>query len=51
MKLWLDVLNGFPSIVIGIFVFALVVKPAVPIFGLGSPPERVSREGSRCRSS
>ena len=35
MKLWLDVLNGFPSIVIGIFVFALAVKQATPILGLG----------------
>jgi len=26
IRLWLDVLNGFPSIVIGIFVFALIVK-------------------------
>jgi phosphate transport system permease protein len=26
IKLWLDVLNGFPSIVIGIFVFELIVK-------------------------
>jgi phosphate transport system permease protein len=26
VRLWLDVLNGFPSIVIGIFVFALVVQ-------------------------
>jgi len=35
VKLWLDVLNGFPSIVIGIFVFALAVKTKVPIIGLG----------------
>jgi phosphate transport system permease protein len=35
IKLWLDVLNGFPSIVIGIFVFALAVKTKVPILGLG----------------
>jgi phosphate transport system permease protein len=35
VKLWLDVLNGFPSIVIGIFVFALVVKQALPILGIG----------------
>ena len=26
VRLWLDVLNGFPSIVIGIFVFELIVK-------------------------
>ncbi len=35
VRLWLDVLNGFPSIVIGIFVFALMVKTDVPIFGWG----------------
>jgi phosphate transport system permease protein len=35
IKLWLDVLNGFPSIVIGIFVFALAVKTKVPVLGLG----------------
>jgi phosphate transport system permease protein len=35
VKLWLDVLNGFPSIVIGIFVFALAVKTKVPVFGFG----------------
>jgi phosphate transport system permease protein len=35
VKLWLDVLNGFPSIVIGIFVFALAVKTKVPIIGIG----------------
>jgi phosphate transport system permease protein len=35
VKLWLDVLNGFPSIVIGIFVFALAVKTKVPILGIG----------------
>jgi phosphate transport system permease protein len=35
IKLWLDVLNGFPSIVIGIFVFALVVKTKLPILGVG----------------
>ena len=34
IKLWLDVLNGFPSIVIGIFVFALAVKTKVPIIGI-----------------
>jgi phosphate transport system permease protein len=31
VKLWLDVLNGFPSIVIGIFVFELIVKGSLPI--------------------
>jgi phosphate transport system permease protein len=35
IKLWLDVLNGFPSIVIGIFVFALAVKTSVPVLGIG----------------
>jgi phosphate transport system permease protein len=35
VKLWLDVLNGFPSIVIGIFVFALAIKTEVPVLGIG----------------
>ncbi|HEY3962151.1 MAG TPA: phosphate ABC transporter permease PstA [Gaiellaceae bacterium] len=35
VRLWLDVLNGFPSIVIGIFVFALMVKVKLPILGIG----------------
>ena len=35
IKLWLDVLNGFPSIVIGIFVFALAVKTKIPLIGIG----------------
>jgi phosphate transport system permease protein len=35
VRLWLDVLNGFPSIVIGIFVFALAVKTKVPLIGIG----------------
>jgi phosphate transport system permease protein len=35
VRLWLDVLNGFPSIVIGIFVFALMVKVALPVVGWG----------------
>jgi phosphate transport system permease protein len=35
VRLWLDVLNGFPSIVIGIFVFALCVKVSLPIVGWG----------------
>jgi phosphate transport system permease protein len=35
IRLWLDVLNGFPSIVIGIFVFALAVKVKVPLLGIG----------------
>jgi phosphate transport system permease protein len=35
VRLWLDVLNGFPSIVIGIFVFTLIVKASVPVLGIG----------------
>jgi phosphate transport system permease protein len=35
VRLWLDVLNGFPSIVIGIFVFALCVKVKLPLLGIG----------------
>jgi len=35
IKLWLDVLNGFPSIVIGIFVFELMVSAKLPLLGLG----------------
>lgn len=35
IRLWLDVLNGFPSIVIGIFVYALCVEAKVPLVGLG----------------
>jgi phosphate transport system permease protein len=35
VRLWLDVLNGFPSIVIGIFVFAFAVKVKVPVLGIG----------------
>jgi len=35
IKLWLDVLNGFPSIVIGIFVFALAVTTKMPVLGIG----------------
>ena len=35
VKLWLDVLNGFPSIVIGIFVFTIAVKQALPVLGIG----------------
>jgi phosphate transport system permease protein len=35
IRLWLDVLNGFPSIVIGVFVFALCVKVALPVVGWG----------------
>jgi phosphate transport system permease protein len=36
VRLWLDVLNGFPSIVIGIFVFALMVKTRLPVVGWGN---------------
>ena len=35
VRLWLDVLNGFPSIVIGIFVFALAIKTKLPILDIG----------------
>ncbi len=35
IKLWLDVLNGFPSIIIGIFVFALVVQTKLPVLNIG----------------
>jgi phosphate transport system permease protein len=35
IKLWLDVLNGFPSIIVGIFVFQFAVAQATPILGLG----------------
>ncbi len=35
VRLWLDVLNGFPSIVVGIFVFALMVQKSIPIIGIG----------------
>jgi phosphate transport system permease protein len=35
IRLWLDVLNGFPSIVIGIFVFTLCVKVKLPVLGIG----------------
>jgi phosphate transport system permease protein len=36
IRLWLDVLNGFPSIVIGIFVFTLMVQKSLPIVGWGN---------------
>jgi phosphate transport system permease protein len=35
IRLWLDVLNGFPSIVIGIFAFTLLVKAKLPLIGVG----------------
>ncbi|HEY4349409.1 MAG TPA: phosphate ABC transporter permease PstA [Gaiellaceae bacterium] len=38
VKLCLDVLNGFPSIVIGIFVFGLAVETDVPVLGIGHHP-------------
>ncbi|HST17850.1 MAG TPA: phosphate ABC transporter permease PstA [Gaiellaceae bacterium] len=36
IRLWLDVLNGFPSIVIGIFVFTLMVQKPLPVVGWGN---------------
>ena len=38
VKLYLDVLNGFPSIVIGIFVYGLAVTSKVPLLGIGGHP-------------
>jgi phosphate transport system permease protein len=35
VRLWLDVLNGFPSIVVGIFVFAFCVEVKMPVLGIG----------------
>lgn len=35
IRLGLDTLNGFPSIVIGIFVFTLIVKASIPIVNIG----------------
>jgi phosphate transport system permease protein len=35
VRLWLDVLNGFPSIIVGIFVFELVVAARLPLIGIG----------------
>ena len=35
VRLWLDVLNGFPSIVIGIFAFTLLVQVKLPLVGWG----------------
>jgi phosphate transport system permease protein len=40
VRLWLDVLNGFPSIVIGIFVFTLCVK--VKFLGIGGHQSAVA---------
>jgi phosphate transport system permease protein len=50
VRLWLDVLNGFPSIVIGIFVFALLVKTKLPILDIGHHQSAFAA-GSRSRSS
>ena len=38
MKLYLDVLNGFPSIVIGIFVYGLMVKTKLTLLNVGHHP-------------
>jgi phosphate transport system permease protein len=38
VKLYLDVLNGFPSIVIGIFVYGLMVKTKLTLFNVGHHP-------------
>ena len=35
VRLWVDVLVGVPSIVIGVFVFALAVQTDVPLLGIG----------------
>jgi phosphate transport system permease protein len=35
VRLWLDVLNGFPSIIIGVFVFTVAVKAKVPVVDWG----------------
>ena len=42
VRLWLDVLNGFPSIVIGIFAFTLLVKVKVPVLGFGGHQSAVA---------
>ena len=42
VRLWLDTLNGFPSIVIGIFVFTLIVKAALPVLGIGGHQSAVA---------
>jgi phosphate transport system permease protein len=46
VRLWLDVLNGFPSIVIGIFVFALCVKVKLPIVGIGRHQSAIAGGGA-----
>ena len=40
IRLWLDLMNGLPSIVIGLFVFGLLVKSSFLGFG---HPERLGR--------
>jgi len=46
VRLWLDVLNGFPSIVIGIFVFALAVKVKMPLLGIGHHQSAIAGGGA-----
>jgi phosphate transport system permease protein len=46
VRLWLDVLNGFPSIVIGIFVFALAVEAKLPVLGIGHHQSAVAGGGA-----
>jgi phosphate transport system permease protein len=46
IRLWLDVLNGFPSIVIGIFVFALCVKVKLPLLGVGHHQSAIAGGGA-----
>ena len=46
VRLWLDVLNGFPSIVIGIFVFALCVKVNLPLLGIGHHQSAIAGGGA-----
>jgi phosphate transport system permease protein len=46
IRLWLDVLNGFPSIVIGIFVYALCVKVQLPIVGWGKHQSAIAGAGA-----
>lgn len=46
VRLWLDVLNGFPSIVIGIFVFALAVEVKVPVLGVGHHQSAIAGGGA-----
>ena len=46
VRLWLDVLNGFPSIVIGIFVFALCVKVKLPLIGIGHHQSAIAGGGA-----